>query len=135
MQSLLIILLAFFLTFSLSIVSCERGSRSSNNQGGRRGVSGNGHNGPRQNALRFTSSDFCPGAGFSEEQKEQIKNLSQERNNQNLSREERRTARGELQKKILEEVAKTEEEKTALSKCFEQRRERKKRSATGSIGD
>ena len=104
-----LIILAFFLTFSLSIVSCERGGRSKN---------------PRQ---RLTSADFCTKAGLSEEQKKQIKNLSRKGDNQNLSREERKTAREELQKKILEEVAKTEEEKTALSKCFEQRKERNRR--------
>ena len=85
------------------------------------------HRGSRRSLSRFASANFCPEAGLSEEQKEQIKNLSQERDKQNLSREERRTAREELQKKILEEVASTEDEKTALSKCFEQRKEHNRR--------
>ena len=127
MQSLFTILV-FFLIFSLSIISCESGDRSNNNQGERRGPDNRDHRGSRQDSSRFTSPNFCPEAGLSEEQKQQIKNLFQERGDQNLSREERRTAQEELQKKILEEIAKTEEEKTALSKCFEQRRGHNRRN-------
>ena len=108
---------AFLLTFNLFIISCgEKENRSNDDD----------HRGSKQSFSRFTSPNFCPTAGLSEEQKEQIKNLVQERDDQNLEREERRTASQELKKKILEEIVMTEEEKTALSKCFEQRREHNK---------
>ena len=115
MQSLYTIV--FFLTFNLFIISCGgKENRSNDDQ----------QKDSKQSFSRFISPNFCPTAGLSEEQKEQIKNLVQETDDQNLNREERRTASQELKKKILEEIVMTEEEKTALSKCFEQRREHNK---------
>ena len=123
MQSLYTI--TFLLTFNLFIISCGGKENKSNDEhrGGKENRSNDDHQrGSKQSFSRFTSPNFCPTAGLSEEQKEQIKNLVQG-DNQNLTREERRTASQELKKKILEEVVMTEEEKTALSKCFEQKRE------------
>lgn len=76
----------------------------------------------------YAHSHCCPEAGLSDTQKAQIKEM---RNNvksslHDMSREERRATWSAFEKNVLETVATTEEQKMALSKCFERKRERRK---------
>ncbi len=67
--------------------------------------------------------DLCPEAGFSDEQKAKVKELRQSFRNsfRDIGREDRQDTWSELQQNILETVPTTEEQKAALSKCFERR--------------
>ena len=72
--------------------------------------------------------NHCPEANLSEEQKEHIKALRQEFRAKtcDLSREEKGAAREDLHNHILEKVAE-EDQREALSKCFERRKKRHKK--------
>ena len=69
--------------------------------------------------------DTCPSANLSEEQKNFIKQLRQDskQNHQNLSEEQRKTQKGQINQRILNETPSlTPEQKQALSECFNSRR-------------
>ena len=72
--------------------------------------------------------NFCPTAELSEEQKAQVKELRKgfKDSAQDLSKEERRTARKELQQNILNTVPVSEEQKVALTECFENKKRKKR---------
>ena len=72
--------------------------------------------------------NFCPEAKLSEEQKAQVKELRENfrSSTQELDREGKQAARKELQQNILETVPTSEEQKTALSECFENRKKHRK---------
>ena len=79
----------------------------------------------RQGDRRGGEREFqCPAANLSEEQKEQIKKIHQDSraSSRDISKEERQSSREELQKRILDTVPTTEEQKSALAECFERRR-------------
>ena len=82
---------------------------------------GSGRRGDRRGGERELQ---CPAAKLSEEQKEQIKKLLQDSrsSSRDMNKEERRSTREESQKRILDTVPTTEEQKTALAECFERRR-------------
>ena len=71
--------------------------------------------------------NFCSEAELSEEQKAQMKELRKgfKASAQDLSKEERRTARKELQQNILNTVPVSEEQKVALTECFENKKRKK----------
>ena len=68
----------------------------------------------------YAFSNFCPKAELSEKQKNQIKEMHMQFKylSQEMSREEKKTARENMQKNILNMMALTEEQKTALANCF-----------------
>ena len=70
----------------------------------------------------------CPEAGFSEEQKAHVKELRQDFKSsvEGLSREERRTAWSEFHQTVLDTIPETDEQKVALSECFEERKNKKR---------
>ena len=75
----------------------------------------------------YAHPNFCPEANLSDEQKAQIKELRQNFRNatQGLSKDERRAAKTEMQQTILENIATTDEQRQALSQCFERRKKRR----------
>ena len=68
----------------------------------------------------YAFSNFCPKAELSEEQKNQIKEMRMQfkSSSQEMSREDKKTAREDMQKNILNTIASTEEQKAALANCF-----------------
>ena len=71
--------------------------------------------------------NFCPEAELSEEQKAQIRELRQNFRNsvKDKSKDERQAARAELHGHILEVVPTSEEQRVALSECYENRKKRR----------
>ena len=71
--------------------------------------------------------NFCPTADLSEEQKAQVKELREgfKASTQDLSKKEKRTAQKELQQNILNTVPVSEEQKVALTECFENKKDKK----------
>ena len=70
----------------------------------------------------YARSNFCPEAGFSDEQKAKVKEMRNhvKSSTHDMSKEDRQAAWSIFQQNVLETVATTEKQKTALSKCFEQ---------------
>ena len=75
----------------------------------------------------YAYSNFCSEADLSDEQRAHTKELHQEfrASVEGLSKEERRAKWGEFSQTILDAVADSEEQKVALAKCFEQRKNRR----------
>ena len=71
----------------------------------------------------YAQPRFCPEAGFSDEQKAQAKMLRHDfrASVESLSKEERQAKRAELEQTILDTIAETDEQRTALAECFERR--------------
>ena len=92
------------------------------------------HSGRQRDQSRLSREISCPEAELSEEQKVQITEIRQSVRNSNheSSREERQIIGAELQEKILDIVPETEEQRKALTQCFEQRRERRSRNNGGA---
>ena len=74
------------------------------------------------------STDPCPEAELSDEQKTQIDELRHNVNSPelNLNRENRRIARSNYLQNILETVSLTEEQRVALTNCFKYKRKRRR---------
>ena len=68
----------------------------------------------------------CPEANLSDEQKETLRTMKREfresLRGQDLSREEKRTARKNFKQTILDTIPTNEEQKVALTECFNKRR-------------
>lgn len=88
---------------------------------GKEGRTRNGHS--ERRAGRHLS---CPEAGLSEEQQAQIRELRQSfrGSENNRNRGEKGAAHMELNQSILATVPETEQQRAALSECFERRQNR-----------
>jgi len=91
-------------------------------------VSCNSKDSSRGREGRDGGHDLCEEAKLSEEQRVQMRELRQKHGgSRELSREERQEAWQKAQQEILEKVPTTEEQKQALSECFERRKNRRGR--------
>ena len=83
----------------------------------------------RKEKRKNRNRDHCPKAKLSNEQKADMKELHKNfrKSTCGLSKEERKAARAELHQTVLETIPTTEGQRDALSKCFERRKERRKK--------